>query len=152
MGASDHRVPQESHFVKQTPLATARLNAAAVMCTALFLAVPAFTLTKSIPAAPTTLARTLLETATPVQQIPAARSAGDLTTVDLTHVLLSTADEVRYMLTLNRDCPELRWARHIGITASGNTIWAGFDALTADGQACQIREIHRLGVGPAQRL
>lgn len=86
----------------------------------------------------------LLRNAVPVEQIPAARSAGDLTAIDLSHVLLSTADDKRYLLTLRRRCPELRWARHIGVTASGNSIWAGFDALTADGQSCQIREIHRL--------
>ncbi len=86
----------------------------------------------------------LLHNAVPVEQIPAARSAGDLTAIDLSHVLLSTADNKRYLLTLRRRCPELRWARHVGVTASGNSIWAGFDALTADGQSCQIQEIHRL--------
>jgi hypothetical protein len=126
------------------------VKVAAVVCAALFLAAPAFPLPENAADAPVDGTLALLEKATPVQQIPAARSAGDLTTVDPSHVLLSTADEVRYLLTLNRDCPELRWARHIGITASGNSIWAGFDALTADGQACQIREIHRLGAGPAQ--
>ena len=125
---------------------------AAAVCAALFVAAPAFPLPETAAGASAGGARALLEMATPVQQIPAARSAGDLTTVDPSHVLLSTADEVRYLLTLNRDCPELRWARHIGITASGNSIWAGFDALTADGQACQIREIHRLGGTPAQKL
>ena len=86
----------------------------------------------------------LLRNAVRVEQIPAARSAGDLTAIDLSHVLLSTADDKRYLLTLRRRCPELRWARHVGVTASGDSIWAGFDALTADGQSCQIREIHRL--------
>jgi hypothetical protein len=86
----------------------------------------------------------LLRNAVAVEQIPAARSAGDLTAIDLSHVLLSTADDKRYLLTLRRRCPELRWARHVGVTASGNSIWAGFDALTADGQTCQIQEIHRL--------
>lgn len=134
----------------QNPLSTAeRLRPVAAFCVSLLLTAPAFALPD---AATADGARTLLETAEPVQQIPAARSAGDLTTVDLSHVLLSTAGEVRYLLTLDRDCPELRWARHIGITASGNSIWAGFDALTADGQACQIREIHRLGHTPAQPL
>lgn len=96
---------------------------------------------------PITDVHALLADGTPVQQIPGARSAGDFTAVDLSHALLSTAGDIHYLLTLNRACPELRWARHIGVTSSGNSIWAGFDALTADGQACQIREIHRL-TGP----
>jgi len=152
MDASAHPLPQEVLTVHTPRLTAARLKVAGAVGAALLLTAPAFPLPEAIPGAPADGASALLESATPVQQIPAARSAGALTTVDPSHVLLSTADEVRYLLTLTRACPELRWARHIGITASGNSIWAGFDALTADGQACQIREIHRLGDVPAQSL
>ncbi len=109
------------------------------------LAAPAaLSLPKSSPGNADAETQGLLRNAVQVEQIPAARSAGDLTAIDLSHVLLSTTDDKRYLLTLRRRCPELRWARHIGVTASGDSIWAGFDALTADGQSCQIREIHRL--------
>jgi len=119
------------------------LFAAGMLCGALT-APAVLSLPNSSPEDTAVNAGGLLRNAVPVEQIPAARSAGDLTAIDLSHVLLSTADDKRYLLTLRRRCPELRWARHVGVTASGNSIWAGFDALTADGQSCHIREIHRL--------
>jgi len=124
--------------------ARSKLLLAGTVCAALLTAAPAFPLPESSRDKGLPDVRTLLEDGIPVQQIPAARSAADFTTVDVSHVLLSTDGDVRYLLTLNRACPELRWARHVGVTASDNRIWAGFDALTADGQACQIQQIHRL--------
>jgi hypothetical protein len=85
----------------------------------------------------------LVQTGHPVASIPTADSVRDFQPLDGEHVMLAT-DEHRYLLTLNRECVGLRWARHVGVTASDNTIWAGFDALTADGEACPIREIHRV--------
>ena len=85
----------------------------------------------------------LAQTGHPVASIPTADSVRDFRPLDGAHVMLAT-DEHRYLLTLNRECVGLRWARHVGVTASDNTIWAGFDALTADGEACPIREIHRV--------
>jgi hypothetical protein len=86
----------------------------------------------------------LLRFAEPVTSIPVADSVQGFEPLDNEHVVLSTGGENHYLLTLERECFGLRWARHVGITASGNTIWVGFDALTADGEACSIREIHRL--------
>lgn len=94
------------------------------------------------PAAPD--AATLLRSSERVSSIPGASDVLDFQTLDNAHVMLSTPGDRRYLLTLNRECVGLRWARHVGVTASGDTIWAGFDALTADGEACQIREIHLL--------
>lgn len=85
----------------------------------------------------------LVQTGHPVASIPTADSVRDFRPLDGEHVMLAT-EEHRYLLTLNRECVGLRWARHVGVTASDNTIWAGFDALTADGEACPIREIHRV--------
>jgi hypothetical protein len=92
------------------------------------------------PAEPDPMA--LVESGTPVSSIPIANGVRDFLPLDGEHVMLSTSGEKRYVLTLNRECVGLRWARHVGVTASDNTIWAGFDALTADGEACPIREIH----------
>jgi hypothetical protein len=86
----------------------------------------------------------LLSSAERVSSIPGARGSLDFRPLDNAHVMLSAPGDRRYVLTLNRDCVGLRWARHVGVTVSGDTIWAGFDALTADGEACQIREIHLL--------
>jgi hypothetical protein len=79
----------------------------------------------------------------PVASIPAAGGVSAYQPLDGEHVMLESGDD-RYVLTLNRECVGLRWARHVGVTVSDNGIWAGFDALTADGRACPIREIHRL--------
>lgn len=84
-----------------------------------------------------------VRTGVPVASIPAADGVSDYQPLDGEHVMLESGDS-RYVLTLNRECVGLRWARHVGVTVSDNGIWAGFDALTADGQACPIREIHRL--------
>jgi len=80
----------------------------------------------------------------PVTSIPAASSIEVFQALDNEHVMVSLASKQQYLVTLNRQCVGLRWARHIGVTTSGNTIWAGFDNVTADGRNCQIREIHRL--------
>ena len=87
---------------------------------------------------------TLLRAGEPVTSIPTANSIQGFDPLDNEHVMVSLADRQQYLVTLNRQCIGLRWAEHIGVSASDNTIWAGFDALTADGQSCQIREIHRL--------
>lgn len=79
-----------------------------------------------------------------VERIPTADQVQAFQPLDNEHVMLSTGSETHYLLTLSRGCFGLRWARHIGVTASDNAIWAGFDALTADGEACPIRTIHRL--------
>lgn len=84
----------------------------------------------------------LLRTGEPVSSIPSADVMRDFEALDEEHVMLSDGAEKHYLLTLNRECFGLRWARHVGVTVSDNTIWAGFDMLTADGQACSIREIH----------
>jgi len=86
----------------------------------------------------------LLDTGKPVTSIPIADSIQGFEPLDNEHVRVSLADRQQYLVTLNRQCVGLRWAQHIGVSTSDNTIWAGFDTLTADGHSCQIREIHRL--------
>lgn len=114
------------------------LPQAFALAAALGLAVPLAALP---PATPDPTA--LLLAGEPVTSIPGADAVRAFQPLDGEHVMLSSGDS-RYVLTLNRQCIGLRWARHVGVTASANTIWAGFDALTADGEACPIREIHRL--------
>jgi hypothetical protein len=88
--------------------------------------------------------RDALPAGEPVASIPAASSIEDFRALDDAHVMVSLADRQQYLMTLNRDCFGLRFAQHIGVSTSDNTIWAGFDALTADGHSCAIRSIHRL--------
>jgi len=80
----------------------------------------------------------------PVNNIPTASSIQNFKPLDNAHVMVSMASNQQYLMTLSKQCVGLRWARHIGVTMSDNTIWAGFDNLTADGQRCEIREIHRM--------
>jgi hypothetical protein len=84
----------------------------------------------------------LLRAGEQVTSIPTASGIAGFQALDDGHVMLSLTDNQHYLLTLNRECFGLRWARHVGVTVSDNTIWAGFDSLTADGAACPIREIH----------
>ncbi len=100
------------------------------------------------PASPD--AADLLRSGRPVVNIPAANRVEDVLLLDDEHVVLSMGGDHRYLLTLNRACLGLRWARHVGVTVSDNTIWAGFDRLTADGQACSIREIHLVTAPPTE--
>lgn len=86
----------------------------------------------------------LLRAGEPVANIPAADRIQDFEAIDDAHVMVSLAGSEQYLVTLHRQCIGLRWAQHIGISTSDNTIWAGFDAVTADGENCSIREIHRL--------
>lgn len=80
----------------------------------------------------------------PVMQIPTAHRIYDFEALDAEHVVLTTVEDTRYLLTLNRECFNLRFARHVDVSTSDDTIWAGFDSLTADGEACSIRTIHRV--------
>lgn len=79
-----------------------------------------------------------------VASIPIADRIQDFQHLDDEHVVLSTGPDQHYLVRLNRHCLGLRWAQHVGITASRNTVWAGFDSVTADGESCSIEAIHRL--------
>jgi len=102
-------------------------------------AAPAFALP---PAAPAPALQ--LPAGEPVSSIPTADSIQTFQTLDGAHVMVALADRQQYLVTLNRECVGLRFAEHVGVSTSDNTIWAGFDALIADGHSCPIRSIHRL--------
>lgn len=46
-----------------------------------------------------------------------------------------------YLMTVSRPCPNLQFARSIGVSSSTNAVHRGFDAVTVDGLRCQITEI-----------
>ena len=68
----------------------------------------------------------------------------EVITLDDRHLVLSLSPKQRYLLTLDRDCLGLVFASHLGVSASNNTVYAGFDYITADGQHCTIKAIERL--------
>jgi len=89
-------------------------------------------------------AEDLLAAGEPVVSIPTANRIEAFRALDGAHVMVLLADRQQYLMTLTRECVGLRFAQHIGVSTSDNTIWVGFDNLTADGHSCPIRAIHRL--------
>ena len=87
----------------------------------------------------------------PVQSIPQADRITDWTTVDGQRVMVNNAQN-SYLLTLKHQCHGLAWAQNVTVSMSNNTIWAGFDAIQADGLQCPIDRIWRLGSGDTRLL
>ena len=80
----------------------------------------------------------------PVNKIAFADSIDDWQAIDNSHLLVRMSPSKNYLLTLRNGCPGLSLSRHVGITSSNNTIYAGFDYVTADGRRCGIQSISRL--------
>jgi hypothetical protein len=85
-----------------------------------------------------------------VRSIPDANQIRDWKPLDNQRVIVNVSATDTYLLTLKQQCYGLGWAQNISVTMSNNTIWAGFDAIKADGQQCPIDNISR--VSPAQLL
>jgi len=81
----------------------------------------------------------------PVRSIESANQISGWEQVDNQHVVLRFSPQDQYLLTLRNPCLGLNWGRNVGVTMSNNTIWAGFDAITVDGNQCEIETIHPLG-------
>ncbi len=64
--------------------------------------------------------------------------------LDEKHLVLSLGSKQNYLVTLTRSCHALPFATHLGVSASNNTIYAGFDYITADGERCAINTINVL--------
>ena len=79
-----------------------------------------------------------------VRNIPGADHIVDWSRVDDRHVLVNLRAEDTYLLTLKHQCVGLAWAQNVTVTMSNNTIWAGFDAIEADGRQCPIDRIVRM--------
>ncbi|MDA1075181.1 MAG: DUF6491 family protein [Proteobacteria bacterium] len=79
-----------------------------------------------------------------VTSIPNAGQILAFSTLDQKRVEISTQDNRQYILTLNSNCQRLPNARHVAISATNDTIWAGFDYITADGMQCRIGTIQKL--------
>ncbi|XOV84830.1 MAG: DUF6491 family protein [bacterium] len=64
--------------------------------------------------------------------------------LDYQHVVVTLNEKQRYLLTLTHMCPKLAVTAKLGISSSGDTVYAGFDYITADGERCLIKDIARL--------
>jgi len=85
-----------------------------------------------------------------VRSIPDADQIRDWTPLDNQRVIVNLNAADTYLLTLKQQCHGLGWAQNITVTMSNNTIWAGFDAISADGLQCPIDRISK--VTPAELL
>ena len=79
-----------------------------------------------------------------VRSIPDAHQISDWTPLDNWRVIVNVNAADTYLLTLKQQCYGLGWAQNISVTMSNNTIWAGFDAIKADGRQCPIDSISRV--------
>ena len=79
-----------------------------------------------------------------VTSIPHANGIRGWSQLDNQRVLVNVDEKSSYILTLKHQCHGLAWAQNVTVTMSNNTIWAGFDAIEADGRACPIHTIHKV--------
>ncbi len=79
-----------------------------------------------------------------VTSIPGAHEISEWSAIDNQRVLVNLNAQDSYLLTLKHQCHGLSWAQNVTVTMSNNTIWAGFDAIKADGLACPIFSIQKL--------
>ena len=79
-----------------------------------------------------------------VNKIKFANSIDTWQALDARHLLVRISANKNYLLTLRNTCPGLSHSRNVGITSSNNTIYAGFDYVTADGRRCGIQSISKL--------
>ena len=79
-----------------------------------------------------------------VDKIPLINALSTWQAIDDRHLVLSLSPSQSYLLTLVRDCHSLVSASRLGVSASNNTVYAGFDYITADGESCTINSIERL--------
>ena len=112
----------------------AGLGAAATL--ALIVSAPALAIGPDGPAA--------ADAGEPVQNIPDAGHIRDWTFLDDRTVIVSVGAENGYLLTLKHQCHGLAWAQNVQVSMSNETIWAGFDAIRADGRHCPIDRISKL--------
>ena len=64
--------------------------------------------------------------------------------LDERHLLLSQKSSGDFLVTLAHTCVMLPTATTLGVSASNQTVYAGFDYITADGEQCAIQSISRL--------
>ena len=81
-----------------------------------------------------------------VDRIAFADQIDDWKLLDNRHAVVKVGNHQNYLLTFTNDCYRLSWAQHVGVSSSNNTIYAGFDYVTADGWQCPIESIRKFGL------
>ena len=85
-----------------------------------------------------------MPTGAPVNKIRFASKIDSWHAIDARHLVLSLSASKNYLITLRQDCHSLPRASQVGVSASNDTIYAGFDYITADGQRCAIQAINKV--------
>ena len=80
----------------------------------------------------------------PVKKIKFANQIETWEVIDRQHLLVSLSATRNYLLKLRQNCRSLNASSHLGISSSNNTVYAGFDYITANGQRCSIQSINKL--------
>ena len=80
----------------------------------------------------------------PVTSIEAVTNISTWQALDQRRLLLSLGQQKNYLVTLAGICHALPFATRLGVSASNNTVYAGFDYITADGERCAIKAINKL--------
>lgn len=80
----------------------------------------------------------------PVDKIPWVSNITTWQALDSRRLVVSLNPKQNYLVTLNKHCQALPSASHLGVSASNNTVYAGFDYITADGERCFIKTIKQL--------
>jgi hypothetical protein len=92
---------------------------------------------------------------TPGSEVSSIEGLSNISTwqaLDQRRLLLSLGQKQDYLVTLARVCHALPFATQLGVSASNNTTYAGFDYITADGERCAIKAINRLSKEEKQVL
>jgi hypothetical protein len=85
----------------------------------------------------------------PVKKIPQASQIDAWQVLDKSRLIVSRRSAKNYLVTLRRECHELSFTQNVGISSSNNTVYAGFDYVTAGQQRCAIESINE--ISPAQK-
>lgn len=80
-----------------------------------------------------------------VNKIPVASQIHSWKVIDQSRVIIAHNEAGGYLLTLRHVCHELPFTRHLGVSSSNDTIYAGFDYITAGSQQCPIQGITYIG-------
>jgi hypothetical protein len=88
----------------------------------------------------------------PVTGIEDADRISGFEALDPRRLVVSVGKADNYVLTLAVACHRLAYATNVGVSMADNTIWAGFDYVTADGWQCPIESISKVTRADLKRL
>lgn len=85
----------------------------------------------------------------PVTKIPFASQIHQWSVIDKATLIVTEGASNSYLVNLRGACHQLGFSETVGFSSSNNTIYAGFDYVTAGTQRCAIQSIKR--ISPAER-